>query len=363
MLLADPAASEGENLRGNVLTDLTVTQTAEILAGQGFQGVHPGSTLAPPTYCVKDEDPEKRSGSKPKRAQRKGKKPGKRGPKGSTSLEWSQVKQVTEFWHQARTVRTPLNVFVTIRAPMGVSDAQGKRIISRSIAHLGQKLKRNDQEHVGVTVYEKGPHLHAHHLVHVRPKNLDLVMDWREGEQGDVHVRKADWFAPIYATKQRRWMGPEIEDKIGTRQGRRPWEKGAPIAGPRLTFTKEAKTIMEHRAGHAAAAAAIAYAKASEPERPVVTPATPPKPLPVAGVVAAPMQLPLFGTLPERRYLQPSDLRSFRQVRGHTQAEISTWAGIRNRSHVANFERGHDGLSLQRQRLLRHMMDTQRMAA
>jgi hypothetical protein len=87
-----------------------------------------------------------------------------------------------------------------------------------------------------------------------------------------------------------------------------------------------------------------------------------PKPIEVAPMVNA-VQLPLFGALPERRYLQPSDLRSFRQVRGYTQAEISTWAGIRNRSHVANFERGHDGLSLQRQRLLRHMIDTQRVAA
>jgi hypothetical protein len=76
-----------------------------------------------------------------------------------------------------------------------------------------------------------------------------------------------------------------------------------------------------------------------------------------------PVQLPLFGVLPERRYLQPSDLRSFRQIRGHTQAVISKWTGIRNRSHIANFERGHDGLSLHRQRLLRHMMEVQKVAA
>jgi hypothetical protein len=93
-------------------------------------------------------------------------------------------------------------------------------------------------------------------------------------------------------------------------------------------------------------------------------PATPasPKPIEIAPTVNA-VQLPLFGALPERQYLQPSDLRSFRQVRGYTQAEISRWAGIRNRSHVANFERGHDGLSLYRQRLLKHIMETQRMAA
>jgi hypothetical protein len=268
---------------------------------------------------------------------------------------------VNEFWHHAKKVYAPLNVFVTIRAPMNVSDAEGKRIISRRIAHLGQALKRHRQDHIGVTIYEKGPHLHAHHLAYVAPRNMKLVMDWNEGEDSDVHVRKADWFAPIYATKQRKWMGPEIEDKISTQRGRRPWEKGAHIAGPRLAFTKEAKAIMEHRAGQAALAAAVAYAKASEPESPPVAPAIPSKPTPVS--VAAPVQLPLFSLLPERPYLQPSDLRSFRQARGYSQAEISRRIGIRDRSHIANFERGHDGLSLQRQRLVKHMMDTQRMAA
>jgi DNA-binding transcriptional regulator YiaG len=74
-------------------------------------------------------------------------------------------------------------------------------------------------------------------------------------------------------------------------------------------------------------------------------------------------QLPLFETLPERPYLPPLDLRSFRLVHGYTQAEISQRIGVRNRSHVANFERGHDGLSPQRQRLLRHLMEAQRVAA
>ncbi len=66
---------------------------------------------------------------------------------------------------------------------------------------------------------------------------------------------------------------------------------------------------------------------------------------------------------PKRRSLQPSDLRSFRQVRGYTQAQVSRTAGIRNRSHVANFERGHDRLSPHRQRLLKHMMDNRRTTA
>jgi hypothetical protein len=99
------------------------------------------------------------------------------------------------------------------------------------------------------------------------------------------------------------------------------------------------------------------YAARSLPKPPAL-----PKPVEVAPTVNA-VQLPLFGALPERRYLQPADLRSFRQVRGYSQSEVSKWAGIRNRSHIANYERGHDGLSLHRQRLLKHMMDAQKVAA
>jgi hypothetical protein len=182
-------------------------------------------------------------------------------------------------------------------------------------------------------------------------------MGWHEGDNGDVHVRKADWFAPIYATKQRKWMGPEIEDKIATRQGRRPWEKGAHIAGPRLTFTMAAKALM---AGRAAVMAAIMDAEGPPPQNPaVISSSHPEPPIVEARPATNAVQLPLFGVLPERRYLQPSDLRSFRQARGYTQAEISRWAGIRNRSHIANFERGHDGLSPYRQRALKHFMETQ----
>jgi hypothetical protein len=264
---------------------------------------------------------------------------------------------VTEFAHQARTERRPLNIFVTVRAPKDTPDTEGKRIISRRIGHLGEKLKRNGQEHIGVTVYEKGPYLHAHHLAYVAPKNLKLVLGMNQGEDGDVHVRQADWFAPVYATKQRKWMGPEIEDKIATQQGRRPWEKGIHIAGTRLSFTKEAKAIVARRTG----LAVVAPATAALPEPVVHPPVIPPNPLPV--VAAIPEQLPLFGALPERHYLPPSDLRSFRQVQGCTQAEVSGWIGIKDRSHIANFERGHDRLSLQRQRALKHFMETRRLTA
>lgn len=75
------------------------------------------------------------------------------------------------------------------------------------------------------------------------------------------------------------------------------------------------------------------------------------------------VQLPLFGALPERPYLVPDEVRAFREETGCTQAEVSGWIGIKNRSHVANYERGHDRLSRQRQRALRHFMETRRLAA
>jgi hypothetical protein len=52
-----------------------------------------------------------------------------------------------------------------------------------------------------------------------------------------------------------------------------------------------------------------------------------------------------------------------RPKRGYTQAQASRTAGIRNRSHVTNFECGHNRLSPHRQRLLKHMMDSRRTTA
>jgi hypothetical protein len=246
MLLADPTALQGEISLGNVLTFPADVQTRQALEKQRNDAIPLGHHPEAPAYSVKDADLEPRGKNTPQTARRKGKRPAKRGPKGSTCLTWNQVKQIDGFAHLARKQHVPLTVFVTYRAPTDVSDARGKRIISRKIAHLGQELKRRGQPHVAVTVYEKAPHLHAHHLVHVAPEARDLILARDEGEGSDVHVRMADRFAPVYITKQRRWMGPEIEHKIGTGRSRRLWEKGAPIAGPRFTFTTDAKALMAY---------------------------------------------------------------------------------------------------------------------
>jgi hypothetical protein len=246
MLLADPTALQGEISLGNVLTFPADVQTRQAVEKQRVDAIPLGPYPEAPAYSVKDTDVEPRAKTTPQTARRRGKKPAKRGPKGSTCLTWNQVKQIDGFAHLTRKERVPLTMFITYRAPSDVPDAKGKRIISRKIAHLGQDLKRRGQPHVAVTVYEKKSHLHAHHLVHVAPKHKDLILGRDEGEGGDVHVRMADRFAPVYITKQRRWMGPEIENKIRTAGRKRLWEEGASIVGPRFTFTTDARALMTY---------------------------------------------------------------------------------------------------------------------
>jgi DNA-binding transcriptional regulator YiaG len=77
----------------------------------------------------------------------------------------------------------------------------------------------------------------------------------------------------------------------------------------------------------------------------------------------AAVQLHLFGELPKQPYLVPAEVRAFREETGCTQADVSGWIGVKNRSHVANYERGHDCLSAAKQRALRHFMETRRLAA
>jgi DNA-binding transcriptional regulator YiaG len=73
------------------------------------------------------------------------------------------------------------------------------------------------------------------------------------------------------------------------------------------------------------------------------------------------VQLPLFETMPVQDTLRDA-VRQFREEQSMTQTRLYGMLGI-GRSHGANFEPGHDGLSPARHRLLRHIMETGRLAA
>ena len=76
---------------------------------------------------------------------------------------------------------------------------------------------------------------------------------------------------------------------------------------------------------------------------------------PILSVV--PTSPSLFPTLVEQRLVSPQELQAFREDHGISQAEIADMLHISDRSHIANFERGHDNLSRPRLRILRNFMD------
>jgi hypothetical protein len=117
---------------------------------------------------------------------------------------------------------SPLNVMVTYRPPEGLSDAEAKRWINLRHGRIGQALKRRGHAFIGLKVFEKRPgdRLHAHGLYHVAKRCVDVI------------ERAVD------VLKQRRWAGPDIES---ARPRRLRYQRGAPIVGVRLSFTKDAK--------------------------------------------------------------------------------------------------------------------------
>jgi hypothetical protein len=88
-------------------------------------------------------------------------------------------------------------------------------------------------------VYEKGPYLHAHHLLHVEPGNDDVLARYHDGAEIDVRPTRSTWSAIYYVTKQRQWLGEEIEKRRA-----RPWKPSeGSIPGARWSLTDAARTI------------------------------------------------------------------------------------------------------------------------
>jgi hypothetical protein len=148
----------------------------------------------------------------------------------------------------------PLNVMVTYRPPEGLSDAEAKRWINLRHGRIGQALKRRGHAFIGLKVFEKrsGDRLHAHGLYHVAKRCVNVIeravdvferQRARQGQKGDapVHARPSNANDVDYVLKQRRWAGPDIES---ARPRRLRYQRGAPIVGVRLSFTKDAKAII-----------------------------------------------------------------------------------------------------------------------
>lgn len=360
----------GGKPRGNVCTELSISERARRLVPQGFQADRRDNASRSPSCSVIGNEsfshPE-RGGAKPitappgprslsssvadrGRTRSKSKRPLKRGPPGSTRLTWPQVKEIDDFAHIARSAGVPLNRMVTIRAPIGVSDADGKQSIRQIVSHIRQDFEqRNGLLLIGVVIYEKHPLLHAHILLHAPRGNGSLIAKRHEGKGGTVHVRPADEQAVEYVTKQRQRLSPDYEDVI-----KRRWisSKGGQIEGPRYTYTTAAKALLARC--HAPPQDEQSRYQAANLPLLLTVPPSPP----TTNVV----QLALFDDLPEQRDGAdiPDVIRAIRLQAGITQTDLAQRMGIRQ-PHLANVERRHDRLSRATRRAARYHLE--RLAA
>jgi hypothetical protein len=254
----DPSGlCDGGEVDGNLLTE-TLCHPAEYVEDVQGLGSDLGDDPLPSSLHASNSTSEKSTPSipltlpvpakirtpqvrpTPAKKTRTRKKAKKRGPRGSSSLTWTQVKEIDDLAHRARRQGTPLNTFVTIRGPKGCTDTAGKRLIRNTVASINQTIARGGSDPIGVTVYERCEHghLHAHYLVHVPDHRRDLI-DSRGRGGGRIHVRNADRRAAAYVTKQRRRLHPEFEAML-----RRMWKPGAWIDGPRVAMTNGAKALL-----------------------------------------------------------------------------------------------------------------------
>jgi hypothetical protein len=249
---------------------------------------------------------------------------------------------------------------------LDLSEHDAREVVRTFTSQVVKAQKRAGLEQYWLRVHESSGGFHSN-LVFPAPQGMDS--DIRRWEQFGDYLRRDDAVQLVYdfngltdyLAKER---PPNV--KGGWQFGRR--EKGSHKlgagGGDRVQFSRAL------RADVVAAGIVEPWqrtkAKVLVPSKPAIL--RPSMHIVVPNAIEAAhtanaVQLSLFDTLPEKPYLPSQDLRFFRLVHGYTQAEMAQRIGIRNRSHLANFERGHDGLSAAKQRALRHFMESQRLAA
>lgn len=273
----------------------------------------------------------------------------------SNSLPWQDVKDISALAHRAG-----YNVLLHIM-PVNGNDAERKRFIAQTVAHLGQALQRRGQEHLGTTVYEKQPgvDLHAHHLCRVEKGNERVLANY-DGYVVHVELIPRSKLAEriAYVTKQRRPLPPEFEKVVGHQR-----QRGMPIRGPRFSHTRAAKQILldlDHEHAMKLERAMITGRRAGSiiqsqaMPAPVVDVAVIKPMPPTLQTAMVETQLELFALAPPARLRDyhgglisssVSQVIEFkRRQRGYTQQQLGRIAGI-SQSTLANAISGRFGLS------------------
>lgn len=271
------------------------------------------------------------------------------------------MKDIDNGFHVMRRWGAPPTVFLTIRAPRDISDAKGKRVVSRIWANIGRDIKRAGHEHVGQLVYEKAPDLHAHAGMAVPKAVLSEMMERWNKRYGETVVAKP-WkhYHSEYITKQRKCEMPDFEASIQRRRDDSAW-----IDGPRYSKTTALKAILTKdaaRKNSQVGTAPLALPRSLPPLRLVVSNA----------VVPEPTQLSLFGDHPVSRLADygggimsaavAHEVEWHRRRLGMTQARLVASIGI-SRPQITNALHGRFGLSEWAAARLREFLLEHRVAA
>ena len=292
--------------------------------------------------------------------------PRRRGPKGSNSLTYLQVKELTDAAHRLQSAGAPLNRFVTIRSPTSIVGATDqKRAIRKQIDRLRERFEYRGEPFVAVVVYEAGASVgvHAHVFLHAPPRRVvDIMRDLRDSP--DCHVRDADAKGPLYVSKQRRTIGdPKDEKSAEARLVARGYlrTKGGYVPGNRLYISPAARALL------AAAPIIIKAAPAALPPLAEPAHAQPvPAPVEIGRPACLPVQLglPLDDAPPVDPIAVPpgvlpdevrASVEGWRRARGLTHDEIAAQIGL-SRPQVTNVIRGRFGIGAEAARRLEALL-------
>jgi hypothetical protein len=270
----------------------------------------------------------------PRRRRKKG------GWKALSGLTWSEVKQVSEFYHAALAAGLRI-VFVTIRcgiAAVETDDKLCKRWLCRKIGHIrdavcGRGKARRQPDFVACIVYEKRPgsFLHAHMLAVIARGNDALE---RLSDSGIVQWRPAVASDPDYISKQRLPLAPDFEAQIMHKR-----QASVKIAGARLSFTADAKAFMRptSRPVQLVEAGASSVPPYVAPQATAVAPIRLPSPWPIQLGLFPADALPLCS--PEAPLVEQVEAKRIQL--GMTEAALARSFGMKQ-PHFNNVKHGRD---------------------
>lgn len=279
---------------------------------------------------------------------------------GLSDAEIERIRAVLERWCR----RNDYVVFWTLGDALRVMpEAEVREIIRRALNTLRTAQTRADLEPEYMVVLEVTGGLHAHIVGIATPKIMKAIR--RSEKFAPFMLRPSKAVRPVtnayvFARLADKYLVKETGDpKFALPAGGRSWLsptlKAVMVAeGWIEDYQRTTSRNLKPTPPRAVKKPVQAIKAEIEPTQAEPILLTVPQSAPTTNVV----QFALFDDLPQQRLVSPQELQAFRERHGISQAEIAAVLRISDRSHVANFERGHDSLSLPRLRILRNFMNT-----